>query len=166
MTIRWHAIELDANTIDQWCLQTPCGQLIVSTQKGIITGIAWTEGQTSLTSNLGQPLRKKLLDYFHNPNVWIDWDLAIQGTDFQKRVWQAMLEIPLGRTVAYGELARQLGSSPRAIAQACRRNPYPIVIPCHRVIGRRGLGGYCGETSGTFPAIKHWLLRHEGWRGC
>ncbi len=84
------------------------------------------------------------------------------GTDFQQRVWRALCAIPPGETITYGELASRLGSHPRALGQACRANPLPVVVPCHRVIAADGLGGYCGRTAGASLARKRWLLDHEG----
>ena len=88
--------------------------------------------------------------------------LAPAGTAFQQRVWAALQAIPTGSVLSYGELARQLDTAPRAIGGACRSNPIPILIPCHRVVSRQGLGGYAGEVEGELPGIKRWLLRHEG----
>lgn len=84
------------------------------------------------------------------------------GTPFQQRVWQALQQIPPGETRRYGELAEQLGSSARAVANACRANPLPILIPCHRVVSASGMGGYMGERDGPALEIKRWLLHHEG----
>lgn len=86
-----------------------------------------------------------------------------EGTAFQRRVWQQMRRIPTGQVVTYGELAKVLHSSARAVAGACRANPIPILIPCHRVVAATGLGGYMGETGGEALAIKQWLLQHEGY---
>lgn len=85
------------------------------------------------------------------------------GTPFQQRVWAHLRVIPPGQAISYGELARRLNSSARAVANACRANPIPILIPCHRVVAATGLGGYMGETAGNALAIKHWLLQHEGY---
>lgn len=85
----------------------------------------------------------------------------LKGTDFQKRVWAALLEIPAGQTLTYGELAQKLNSHPRAIGQACRTNPYPVVIPCHRVVSKTGFGGYAGAVSGDLLNFKKWLLQRE-----
>lgn len=95
---------------------------------------------------------------------WVHPGLLVKpsGTPFQQRVWQALMAIPPGEVVTYGELARQLDSSPRAVAGACRANPIPILIPCHRVIAANGPGGYMGKVAGRELAIKQWLLRHEG----
>lgn len=103
-----------------------------------------------------------LLGYFANPTLPLEIPLVPVGTPFQQRVWAALRQIPPGSTWTYGDLARHLNSAPRAVGQACRRNPIPIVIPCHRVVARDGAGGYSGATSGPEMAIKHWLLAHEG----
>ncbi len=89
--------------------------------------------------------------------------LKTGGTDFQQNVWKRLLQIPLGSTATYGQLADELNSSPRAVGNACRGNPCPLVIPCHRVVGKSGLGGFSGQVSGPKLAIKRWLLTHEGW---
>ncbi len=88
--------------------------------------------------------------------------LTPPGSDFQSRVRAALLAIPPGEVRSYGELARQLGSSARAVGGACRRNPVPILVPCHRVVGAAGPGGYGGHTGGAALRRKLWLLRHEG----
>lgn len=75
----------------------------------------------------------------------------------------AIRNIPHGETASYGALARQLGSSPRAVGQACRRNPVPIIIPCHRVVGAGGTIGHFSAGEGVKTKI--WLLQHEGRRG-
>jgi methylated-DNA-[protein]-cysteine S-methyltransferase len=86
-----------------------------------------------------------------------------QGTDFQKCVWQAIVEIPIGETQTYSEIAKKIGSGPRAVANACGANALSIVVPCHRVVAKNGLGGYMqGNPQGLM--IKKWLLQHEGVR--
>jgi len=84
------------------------------------------------------------------------------GTPFQQRIWHELSIIPFGETRSYGELATRLGSSARAVAGACRRNPLPLLIPCHRVVAKNGLGGFMGKLTGPAVAIKAWLLQHEG----
>jgi len=84
-----------------------------------------------------------------------------QGTAFQQRVWQAIAAIPLGKTASYGQIAKQIGSGPRAVANACGANNIPLIIPCHRVVAQNGIGGYMlGKENGLL--IKRWLLAHEG----
>jgi methylated-DNA-[protein]-cysteine S-methyltransferase len=85
------------------------------------------------------------------------------GTAFQRRVWRALSIIPPGQVRTYGELARSLASSPRAVGNAARANPWPLVVPCHRLVASQGLGGYGGATQGRGLAIKRWLLAHEGY---
>ena len=105
---------------------------------------------------------EELRAYFHNPHSSFTIPLAPQGTVFQQRVWAALQIIPPGTVLTYGELAQQLDTAARPIGGACRTNPIPILIPCHRVVGRQGLGGYAGEVTGDPLGIKRWLLRHEG----
>lgn len=86
------------------------------------------------------------------------------GTLFQRRVWRTCRKIPLAETRTYHWLARRLGGGHelcRAIGQALRRNPLPVVVPCHRVVARGGLGGYAGATTGQLAEIKRALLEHE-----
>ena len=78
------------------------------------------------------------------------------------RVWQALQKIPYGEVKTYGQLAKELKSSARAVGNACRANPIPIVIPCHRIVAVSGIGGYAGKTDGPVLERKRWLLAHEG----
>jgi len=99
--------------------------------------------------------------YFSNSGHSFKIPLLSQGTDFQQRVRLALVQIPAGECRRYGELAADLGSSPRAVGNACRRNPTPLVVPCHRVVAASGIGGFMGQRSGGELDIKRWLLRHE-----
>lgn len=104
---------------------------------------------------------RQLMAYFSNPSYVFSLPQITVGTLFQRRVWQALCEIPPGKPCCYGDVARRLGSGPRAVGGACRTNPIPIVVPCHRVVGVNGLVGYSGAVSGEGLAIKRWLLDHE-----
>jgi methylated-DNA-[protein]-cysteine S-methyltransferase len=104
---------------------------------------------------------EQLERYREDPDCAFDLPLLIEGTPFQQRLWQALCEIPRGRTVTYGELARRLGAEARAVGQACGDNRLPIVIPCHRVVAANGLGGFAHSTSGYLIEAKRWLLAHE-----
>jgi methylated-DNA-[protein]-cysteine S-methyltransferase len=87
-----------------------------------------------------------------------------QGTAFQQRVWQAIAAIPLGQVATYGQIASQIGSGPRAVANACGANNIPLIIPCHRVVAQNGIGGFMqGSKYGL--SFKRWLLTHEGVQG-
>lgn len=104
----------------------------------------------------------QLDNYFCSAISFLSIPLAPQGTPFQRSVWHELSEIPLGETRTYGDIANKLNSSPRAVGNACRNNPIQIIIPCHRVISAKGIGGYAGETEGRQLNIKRWLLKHEG----
>jgi len=104
--------------------------------------------------------RVQLRAYFEGDLRSFDLPLSPQGTAFQHEVWALLAEIPYGTTVSYGALAHRLGKpgSARAVGHANGRNPLPIVLPCHRVVGTDGsLTGFGGGL-----AVKRWLLRHEG----
>ncbi|MBT2969675.1 MAG: hypothetical protein B6D72_01845 [gamma proteobacterium symbiont of Ctena orbiculata] len=100
--------------------------------------------------------------YLQEPQNAFNLELLLKGTPFQLRVWKMLQEIPCGRTMTYGELAEKIGSGARAVGNACRANPCPIIVPCHRVVATNGLGGFAGERGGEKLEIKRWLLRHEG----
>lgn len=104
---------------------------------------------------------RQLEAYLGDPAAPFDLPLQPRGTPFQRRVWQAIRAIPRGETATYGALAQQLNSAPRAIGQACGANPYPVVVPCHRVVGAAGLGGFAHARAGLLLEVKRWLLTHE-----
>ena len=84
---------------------------------------------------------------------------------FQQRLWRHLSDVPAGTTDTYGHLAQHLNSGAQAIGQACRRNPVPVIVPCHRIVSRQGMGGYAGEVEGEKMQIKKALLAHEGFVG-
>jgi len=97
-----------------------------------------------------------------DPEALAGLPLSPAGTDFQRRVWRRLEAIRAGSVVSYGALATELGTSARAVGGACRANPLPLVVPCHRVVAAHGLGGYAGERAGDWLEKKRWLLAHEG----
>ena len=103
--------------------------------------------------------------YLDDPDFRFDLPFEFDGTDFQRRVWREIHCIPRGRTITYLDIARKLGTAPRPVGGACGANRIPIVIPCHRVVGRSGLGGFMHARRGAPLEIKKWLLRHEGVNG-
>ena len=103
--------------------------------------------------------------YFRDPAFTPSLALEPGGTSFQRRVWRALKKIPPGTTITYGELADRLSTSARAVGGACRENPVPIVVPCHRVVAAGGAGGFMGHSGGRALSIKSWLLSHEAWLG-
>jgi methylated-DNA-[protein]-cysteine S-methyltransferase len=110
---------------------------------------------------LAERAARQLERYRADPDTAFDLPLEIAGTDFQKRVWEAMRAIPRGRTRTYGELAAELGGEARAVGQACGDNRLPIVVPCHRVVAADGIGGFAHATGGYLIEAKRWLLAHE-----
>ena len=113
------------------------------------------------TSGLAERAARQLEQYREDPNTRFDLPLLIEGTEFQRRLWEALCEIPRGKTLTYGELARGLGVDARAVGQACGDNRLPIVIPCHRVVAAEGIGGFAHATGGYLLEAKRWLLMHE-----
>ena len=105
---------------------------------------------------------RQIRAYLADPAQAFDLPLAVSGSAFQRRVWQQIAAIPLHRTRTYGEIAGLLESAPRAVGQACGANPFPLVIPCHRVIAADGrLGGLARQRGGFLLDVKRWLLSHE-----
>ena len=101
------------------------------------------------------------VDYLTDPSSPLPLPPAQIGTPFQKAVWSAIRDIPLGQTRSYAEIAGQLSSHPRAVARACGLNPFPLLTPCHRVVASRGLGGFMQSELPEALSIKSWLLAHE-----
>jgi methylated-DNA-[protein]-cysteine S-methyltransferase len=148
-----------------WALMpTPLGPIGVSWEAGALTGIDLDPAPAVAGDAAAVPgaFARALNAYFQDGRYRIDLPLRHAGTTFQQAVWRALSAIPPGRTLTYGQLAQQVGTSPRAVGGACRANPWPIVIPCHRVVGAHGLGGFAGDLSGRKLAVKRWLLGHEG----
>ncbi len=103
-----------------------------------------------------------LREYLRKPEHSADIPLELQGTPFQQKVWHALQQLSPGQTISYGELAKQLGSGARAVGNACRHNPVPVLVPCHRVVSKQSAGGFAGKQTGPLMATKLWLLAHEG----
>ena len=110
---------------------------------------------------LAERAARQLERYRDDADTQFDLPLLVEGTEFQRRLWDALCEIPRGRTLTYGELAKRLGVDARAIGQACGDNRLPIVIPCHRVVAANGIGGFAHSTGGYLVEAKRWLLAHE-----
>ncbi|KON82195.1 methylated-DNA--[protein]-cysteine S-methyltransferase [Azoarcus sp. PA01] len=102
--------------------------------------------------------------WLEDPDHPFDLPLATRGTLFQQRVWDAIAAIPRGETRQYAHLSKALASAARAVGQACRANPFPLVIPCHRVVSAAGIGGFAGASGGYLIDAKRWLLAFEATR--
>jgi methylated-DNA-[protein]-cysteine S-methyltransferase len=143
-------------------LNTPLGPVTLVAQDGRLTALHWRAGGTD-----DEPMLRRGLDwltaYFDGDGGALPCDLALDwGMGLHEKVRRAMSAIPLGETRSYGEIARDLGVPAQAVGQACGANPLPILIPCHRVLGATGLGGFSAKGG---VETKVWLLRHEGAAG-
>ena len=145
-------------------ISSPLGMIQITHQQGKLTQLTVLPEETPIKpteDKESQSLLAELSAYFNNPKHIFTIPYSLSGTPFQQRVWQALQKIPSGQTMSYGALAKQLNTSPRAIGQACRTNPIPIVIPCHRVVAKTGMGGFAGQREGRMLQVKEWLLNHE-----
>ena len=140
----------------------------VVTREERVAGIRYLPPETPTKdpeNALAEWAARQIERYREDPDARFELPLLVEGTEFQRSVWDAMCAIPRGRTLTYGELARKLGGDgvdvPRAVGQACGDNKLPIVIPCHRVVAASGIGGFAHSTGGFLLEAKRWLLMHE-----
>ncbi|MDH2917819.1 MAG: methylated-DNA--[protein]-cysteine S-methyltransferase [Sideroxydans sp.] len=148
----------------QAILKTPFAMLAILCSDVALLGLEFLPlsiAPQAATNEIADKVCAQLRDYLRNPDTVFDVLLAPQGTLHQQKVWRALLDIPRGATRQYGELAKALGSASQAIGQACGANPIALIIPCHRVVSKTGLGGFMRHTDGDELNIKRWLLQHE-----
>ena len=157
-------------------LPTPLGELLLTASDTALTGVYfptsrrgpapthhvdWMEADAhGPASELLARAKQQLTEYFARTRTTFDLPLEALGSAFEHRVWNALRTIPYGATTSYGELARRLGDAhaTRAVGAANGKNPIPIIVPCHRVVGAKGeLTGFGGGLD-----RKRWLLEHEG----
>lgn len=142
-------------------LHSPVGPLSVVVQDGAVVRLEW-----SVVDGIGDPVAfeavAQLAQYFAGERRVFDLPLGPQVSDFQRKFGSALRAIHFGETRTYGDLARELDVPAQAIGQACGANSIPIIIPCHRVLGANGLGGFSG-AGGVETKVQ--LLRHEGAAG-
>ena len=149
-------------------LRAPFATLGITTSDTHVTGIRFLAPSTAALAPRRNSIAflacVQIQAYLENPAYRFDLPLKFGGTRHRVSVWEAMQRIPAGKTRSYGELAKELGSSARAVGGACGANPIPLVIPCHRVIAAGGdIGGFMGARAEGFErTIKRWLLEHEG----
>jgi len=146
------------------CLKTLVGDITLFENDSKIIALDWGLGMEAPRTSNNPALAKTaeaLRDYFRTGlEDFKSLNLDPGGTPFQKRVWKEMQNIPPGQVKTYGDIAKTLKSSPRAVGTACGANPIPILIPCHRVVGQNALGGYSGDGG---LHTKTDLLRLEGY---
>jgi methylated-DNA-[protein]-cysteine S-methyltransferase len=143
---------------------SPLGPLSVFERDGAITALRWGPVEKQEASTLLDRAATQLDAYFYCELKAFDLPFAPNGSAFQRAVWDAMLHIPFGETLTYGDIARRLDdASPQAVGTACGANPIPILIPCHRIVAAGDkLGGYSGQGG---LDTKRFLLELEGWPG-
>lgn len=148
----------------QAIIDSPIGKLGICTSEDYLVGIDFLTKNTNLIppkTKTAKQVISQLKIYFKDANFQFDLPIKLDVSEFQNNVLGEMQQIPVGNTRCYGDLAKNLKTIPRAIGNACRRNPIPIIIPCHRVVGKYNMGGFSGQTSGPKMKIKQWLLQHE-----
>ena len=156
-----------SETLTYGVVQSPIGRLILASDGVALVGV-WMANASPTDASWSRlkgdddilaQTRGELEEYFDGRRRTFDVPLAPNGTDFQRSVWSALTEIPFGTTISYAQLARRVGkeAAVRAVGAANGRNPIPVIVPCHRVIGSDGsLTGF----GGGLPR-KKWLLQHE-----
>ncbi len=137
---------------------SPLGPLTLVEEDGHVVALTWGAVAEGGSTPLLEEAGRQLAEYFARRRQAFDLPIRLEG-GFQGQVQRAMLAIPQGETRTYGDLAKALGAMPQSIGQACGANRLPILVPCHRVLGAQGLGGYSGAGG---IETKVWLLRHEG----
>jgi methylated-DNA-[protein]-cysteine S-methyltransferase len=140
-------------------IHTPAGQLVLSSRQGVICKADWEPDDGLCQQDHG--IQREFKQYWLNTDKHIYIKVLKQGSAYRHKVWAELCKIPFGETMTYSALAGKIDSSARAVGNACRDNPYPVIIPCHRVVSISGMGGYCGQTDGDFMAIKYKLLDYE-----
>lgn len=147
--------------------KSPAGLLSITTSDEQLTKIAFEDESATAkeTNEKKSPLQNKIIDqltrYFEKTLETFNVPIKLNVTPFQLRVLKALQKIPAGQSRSYGDIAAELNTSARAVGNACRINPIPIIIPCHRVVAKNSLGGYFGETDGVNVDRKVFLLSHE-----
>ena len=144
--------------LPQLSLHTPLGDLTISEEDGAVVALDWGWGRDQVETPLLLRARDQLQEYFDGERTCFDLPLAPHGSAYRRRVWAALCDIPPGATRTYGEIARVAGGSARSVGQANGANPIPVLIPCHRVVGSVGIGGYSG---GDGLDTKRFLLQLE-----
>jgi methylated-DNA-[protein]-cysteine S-methyltransferase len=145
-------------------LATPFGLVGVRTEGAALAEIVYlprSAGALAPSNALAERACAQIEKYVADPGYRFKLPLKEVGTAFQRRVWDLIASIPCGQTRTYGDIARLLRSAPRAVGQACGTNYFPLVIPCHRVVAAKGLGGFAHTSSGYLLEVKRWLLAHE-----
>ena len=158
----------DTSSTFQACVRTPFATLGINASGTHVTGIRFLAPSVRAFAPPRNTIAflacVQLQAYLEDAAFRFDLPLKLGGTRHRIAVWEAMQRIPAGKVRSYGEVAKELHSSARAVGGACGANPIPVVVPCHRIIGAGGsIGGFMGARDDGFEiGIKRWLLDHEG----
>lgn len=144
------------------CLETPTGPFEITEAEGCIVGATWRASDARDDTPLLRRAAAQVTTYFDGTLRDFDLPLSVVGSEFRRAVCARIAAIPFGETATYSEIAAALGAPAQAVGRGCGANPIPLFIPCHRVLGANGLGGFSG---GAGVETKIWLLRHEGAAG-
>lgn len=144
-------------------VESPIGHLVVEEEDEVIVRLGWSSARpvrpAAPPTHLLAEAHRQIEAYFFRRLNDFDLPLRPAGSRFQQAVWQRMQKIPYGATASYGEMARDLKTAARAVGGACGSNPIPLIVPCHRVLGGGGIGGYSGRGG---LDTKRYLLALEG----
>ena len=148
---------------------TPIGKLAIHYESDYVLEVQQAAPQEKITLHkdaFAKEIQQQVNAYFAGELHKFELPFVMQdATDFQRRVWGQIRKISFGMTQTYGEIAKKIKSSPRAVGNACRRNHLLLIIPCHRVVSADGIGGFMGDADGSLVRRKQWLLNHEReWR--
>ena len=139
-------------------IDTPTGRFTLIERDGAIVGAHWGGGRGKEETPLLAEAAKQVAEYFAGTRRDFDLPLRIEASEAQQAACAAMRAIPMGETLTYGEIAREMKVSAQAMGQLCGHNPIPLIVPCHRVLGATGLGGFSAPEG---VETKVFLLRHE-----
>lgn len=148
----------------QAILTTPFAMLGIRCNERALLGLEFlplTVAAQEASSAIAHRVCAQLREYIRDPDTVFDVPLEMHGTAHQQKIWRALQAIPRGETRRYGELAKELRSAAQAVGQACGANPIALIVPCHRVVSKTGLGGFMRHAQGDVLDIKRWLLNHE-----
>ena len=146
--------------VPQLSVHAPIGALTISQEDENVVALDWGWGRDQTPTPLLELVAQRLQAYFDGADVdFADLPLRPSGSAYRQQIWAQLRRIPRGATASYQQIAKLAGGSPRSVGQANGANPIPILIPCHRVVGVAGIGGYSGEGG---LEVKRHLLRLEG----
>ena len=145
----------------------PFGAVGIRTEAGSVRELVYLPphfAEQDARDAVAELAAQQVTQYLADPDFPFSLPLMDAGTAYQQKVWAAICAIPRGTVRTYGDVARAIGSAPRAVGQACGANWFPVIIPCHRVTAAGGLGGFANhaDENGFHLSVKRWLLQHEG----